>query len=213
MKKIIFFLFAIAFIYSCSPAKIVSISSENVPVQNNQYVFENDTIKITYSFWADKGIMKFNIYNKINEPLYFDWKNSAYIPNSEMVSYWQDETNSVGSYASSTTWFYGVQATSSKMAAKSIHKERIGVIPPHSLITRMDYKLAKSYYDIPNPGSFTKNNSNLFFRNYLMYCTNEKFEGVHGTVDNAFYISNVQKTTFGKKDQFKSETKFYVKKQ
>jgi uncharacterized protein YcfL len=36
------------------------------------YVYENDSLKITYSFWKAKGLMTFSIYNKLKKPLYID---------------------------------------------------------------------------------------------------------------------------------------------
>src|SRR5437868_5733707 len=135
MKNLFPLMSLIFAVYSCTPAKLATVSSENVPLKNSVFVFENDTIKITYHFWADNGIMNFNIYNKINEPIYFDWKNSAFIPNDQMVSYWQDITNTVGSSSTSSSWLYGSALSSSRGQSKSVHQERIGVIPPHSLIT------------------------------------------------------------------------------
>ena len=92
----------ITFFVSCAQTRVATVSSENVPKLNNELVFENDTVKITYDFWAKNGIMSFNIYNNFNEPVYFDWKKSAFIPNNKMISYWRDETNTVGTTSASS---------------------------------------------------------------------------------------------------------------
>ena len=118
MKNILGYLILAACLYSCSPAKVATISSSNVPLKNSSFVFENDTVRITYRFWAESGIMDFDIYNKMDNPIYFDWKNSAFIPNDQMVSYWQDVTNTVGSSAAASNWLYNGVIT--KGASKSV---------------------------------------------------------------------------------------------
>jgi hypothetical protein len=211
MKKLLSLTALITSIYSCTPAKIATISSESVPIKKSVFVFENDTVKITYSFWADNGIMKFDIYNKMNEPVYFDWKNSAFIPNDQMVSYWQDVTNTVGSSSSYSSWLYGGVSSASRGQSKSVHQERIGVIPPHSLITKSEFKLVKTYAEMPKPGDFNKESSFLNFRNYLMFSTNEKFEGKAIIVDNQFYVSNIKMIKYKNKESSKNQNSFVVK--
>lgn len=197
-------------LYSCTPAKIATLSSGNVPLKNSTFVFENDTVKITYHFWADNGIMNFDIYNKTNDPIYFDWKNSAFIPNDQMVSYWQDVTNTVGASSTASSWLYAGVVTS-RGVSKSVRQERIGVIPPHSLITKQDFKLVKAYEELPKPGNYTAVNSFLNFRNYLMFSPNEKFEGKALTIDNQFYVSDIEIITYKKRESYKAQNKFVVK--
>jgi hypothetical protein len=204
-------LILIVLIYSCTPAKLATISSESVPLENSTFVSENDMVKITYHFWANNGIMDFDIYNKTADPIYFDWKNSAFIPNDQMVSYWQDITNTLGASSTSSLWLYGGVSANSKSASKSIHQERIAVIPPHSLITKRDFKLVKTYSELPKPGSYNETSSSLNFRNYLMFSTNEKFEGKPFTVDNKFYISNIKMIKYKKRENYKTESSFVVK--
>ena len=208
MKKIVIALGFLISIYSCTSVKVLTVASDTVPLKNRTYIFENDTVKITYKFWAEKGIMSFDIYNKIDEPIYFDWKNSAYIPNSQMVSYWQDVTNTEGSSVSGSSWLYGGVVT--KGRSKAVRQERIGVIPPHSLITKRDFKLVQRFKDLPVAGSYSKDNSFLNFRNYLMFSTNEKFEGKRSVVDNSFYVSDIEKVKYNKLANVTSDKKFFV---
>lgn len=209
MKNLLILTLLIVTTYSCTPAKVATLSSQNVELKKSAFVFENDTVKIAYRFWADNGIMDFDIYNKLSQPIYFDWKNSAFIPNDQMVSYWQDVTNTVGSSSSSSSWLYG--GVVSRGASKSVRQERIGVIPPHSLITKRDFKLVKAYVELPKPGNYTKENTFLNFRNYLMFSTNEKFEGRPVTVDNEFYVSNIKMIKYKKRQDYKTQNSFIVK--
>lgn len=211
MKNVIILSLVILFFYSCTPAKIATVSSVNVPLKNSTFIFENDTVKITYHFWADNGIMNFDIYNKLNDPIYFDWKNSSYIPNDQMVSYWQDVTNTTGTSSTSAYWLYGGVTTSSRGVSKSIRQERIGVIPPHSLITKKDFRLVKTFTEVSKNGSYTKENSFLNFRNYLMFSTNEKFEGKAITIDNLFYVSDIKTIHYSKREMYKAQNSFIIK--
>lgn len=210
MKKIRNLTLLTILLYSCTPAKLVTISSDSVPLKNSEFVFENDTLKVTYNFWAENGIMRFDIYNKTNEPLFFDWKNSAFIPNNQMVSYWQDATNTVGTSTSASSWLYaGVK--NSYGVSKSVHQERIAIIPPHSLITQKDFRLVKSYAKVPNSGNYTEENTFLNFRNYLTLSTNEKFEGKITTLDNKFFVSGIKFIKYSKRESYKSPNSFVVK--
>ena len=57
---------------------------------NSGYVFENDTVKITYKFWAERGVFYFDIFNKLSVPLYIDWKKSSMIRNKNKFNYYED---------------------------------------------------------------------------------------------------------------------------
>ena len=195
------------FISSCTPCKLVTVTSENIPLKTNGYEFENDSIRINYRFWGSKGKMEFDVYNKTNIPLYFDWKISAYIPNDKMVSYYEDLTNLEGIYY--TYRHAGTNGINTgKTAAK--HQERIGVVPPHSLITNSQYKLVKKYAEVKQSGTFEKINTPLRFRNYLTLSTNEKFEGKVSTIDNIFFVSKIKKVSFSKTFKYKGPTNFFA---
>lgn len=209
MRNLLPLLALFILLHSCTPAKLVTVSSEDIPLKNSTYVFENDTVKITYHFWADNGIMNFDMYNKSNDPIYLDWKNSAFIPNDQMISYWQDVTNTVGASSTTSLWLYS--GVVSKGVSKSVHQERIGVIPPHSLITKNEFRLVKNYGDIPTPGNYNESNSFLNFRNYLMYSSNERFEGKVLTIDNKFFVSDIKVIKYKKRESFKSQNSFPVK--
>jgi len=52
---------------------------------SEKYIFENDTIKVTYYFWGNRGIMQISVFNKINAPIYIDWKKSFMQNNLDSV--------------------------------------------------------------------------------------------------------------------------------
>lgn len=197
----------IIILYSCSPCKVATVVAEKLPLTATGFVFENDTVRITYHFWAYKGQMQFDIYNKTDMPIYFDWKTSAYIPNDKMVSYWQDVTNTEGVFY--TSRLYGGSGVGAGKS-KSTHQERIGVVPPHSMITNNQFNLVKKYSEVEQSGTYEKNNTPLRFRNYLTLCTNEKFEGKVTSVDNSFFVASIKKVSSSKVDKYKAPNTFYT---
>jgi hypothetical protein len=200
-------LFLIVLFSSCVPCKLITISSDNIPLKSKGYEYENDSIRINYRFWGAKGKMEFDIFNKTDVTLYFDWKISAYIPNDKMVSYYDDFTFTEGVY-----YTYRQYRTSRMNNAKTLSKqrERIAVVPPHSLITNSKYKLVKKYIEVGTNGDFSFINSPLRFRNYLTLSTNEKFEGNVSTIDNDFFVSKIKKVYFNKTNFYKGPTAFYA---
>jgi len=51
--------------------------SSDLPTASDKYIYENDTIKVTYYFWGNRGIMQISVFNKLNAPIYIDWKKSS----------------------------------------------------------------------------------------------------------------------------------------
>lgn len=210
IRKLSLAICAISLIASCSYYRVASISSDKTRQINNGVVFENDTIKVTYNFWAKNGAMSFDIYNKLNIPLYFDWKKSAFIPNDKMMSYWQDETNTIGTSSSSAYYLYGgAIGGSSKSKSKSIRQERVGVVPPRSLITSNKYSLVPAKTALPVQ-SYNISNTPLRFRSYLAVSTSEQFDKEVFYIDNDFFVSSVKKVKQSKITAAQSSGAFYV---
>jgi|GEM_PF-2744500 len=51
---------------------------------------ENDTIRVTYIFWAEKGFMGLYIHNKLTRPLYIDWRKCSFITGITKHDYWTE---------------------------------------------------------------------------------------------------------------------------
>jgi len=193
---------------SCEYYKIATVSAYNTKQIDNLLVFENDTIKVSYDFWDKRGAMRFSIYNKLNVPLYFDWKKSAFILNDEMMSYWQDETNTVGSSTSSASYLNG-SVINGKSKSKSIRQERVAALPPHSLISSYKYSLVPVNTSLPIQ-EFTISDTPLRFRNYLAVSTSEQFDKAVFYIDNAFFVSSVEIIKASKVLSWVSGNAFYM---
>jgi hypothetical protein len=200
MKYLFSILFLVTVFFSACKVPVATIASKQVPVKSKYFVYENDTVRITYDFWGNYGAMRFEVYNKLDQSIYIDLKNSAFIPNENMISYWRDEVNSESASASG---YLSDGTVASKGKSKSVRRERIIVIPPHSKIRKPTYNLIPYRNEI---------NKKLEFRNYLAISTNEKFEGKVSYIDNEFYVSNVSLLPLGKARASTSPIKFYAAK-
>lgn len=204
--------FACILFASCRPAKFVEINSENLASHSGQYVFENDTLRIQYRFWDNKGRMEYDIYNKLPTPIFVDWKSSAYIENTKAHPYFRDETNVLSSSKS----YRGMGPRGKSVIAieksKSVHQDRISIIPPRSLVTQKDYTLIHHFPDLPNTGSFNSSSSPLNFRNFLAISTSEKNDSSFMYFDHQFYVSKIIKSNSFACQRLKSEKAFYAQK-
>lgn len=154
------------------------VTSSTVNGSSEKYYYENDTLKITYELWANKGKMEFTIFNKLKTPIYIDWKNSALIINDNKYQYWQEKEISKGKTSHSTY--------ESKNTSISVKDERVSSIPPLSKIKKVSLdKLRKS--SVPKLDGFSMN-----FRNFLAFSLSEDVKD-HFYIDNPFKVEKVEK--------------------
>lgn len=183
------------------------------------YFYENDSLKMTYSFWKAQGLLTFSIYNKLNKPLYVDWKKSSYIDNSVKLNYWVDEEENKGLSAYGSYYYdgpllkpgYAISTTGGTSISSTVKVERITFIPPSSNYYRSQFYIlpidfvkldARTEFDEvprkdkPNKSTevykatFTKEESPLVFRNFLTFSFSEDFE-TEFYVDSEFYIQQI----------------------
>ena len=74
---------------SCSTYQVNVLSSTNTTKDDKTGVFnfENDSVKITYSFYGNNAPVSIQVFNKLDKPLYIDWQRSAAIIGDNAVSY------------------------------------------------------------------------------------------------------------------------------
>jgi len=212
-------LVCISVLFSCSQYRQLCTLSPGNGISKNDsvYYFENDTLKIVYSFWKEKGILGYEVYNKLPIPIYIDWKKCSFVVNSVKMNYWADETISTSTsvrntYSSTSAGYFGLLGISGSVTVangKSVKPERITFLAPHSGIVRADFRLwsgavtrfssAERSGTLHKPGygqvsikykDYNMAESPLTFRNFLTYSTTESFsQEIY--VDNEFYISRI----------------------
>jgi hypothetical protein len=237
MKKILLISVLGLILFGCK--SYVQVFKTNSSIETDTdgfYVYENDSLKITYSFWKAKGLMTFSIFNKLDKPLYIDWKKSSYVDNSVKLNYWVDEEKTKGLSAYGSYYYdgpllkpgYAISSTGGTSISSTVKVERITFIPPSSNYYRSQfYILPINFFkldtktefdevprkDIPKKSTkvykatFTKENSPLVFRNFLTFSFSEDFESEF-YVDNEFYIQQVLEMDKRHFEQYKyDETK------
>lgn len=201
--KLIFYFALIIFIGSCAPTTQVFETKNISPmkVEGSNYTFENDTVKIVYTFWANRGNLSYTVFNKLDVPLYIDWKKSSYVKNSQKLDYWIDASTTM-SVKSRNSLNWGSIYGSSYNNSTTVKPEQIVFIAPKSLITKDQFILwSGSKPNISkNPMSiggkkikyieYVQNNSPLIFRNFITISTSDKFEK-ETYVDNGFFVSKI----------------------
>lgn len=218
-------IFTACLVVGCkSYVQVYNTKSINAILENDFFVYETDTLKITYSFWAKGGVLSFVVFNKLNNPIYIDWKKSSYIDNTNKLNYWVDiETTEIASFYGA--YFYngptlrpGLKLSQgySVTGSTKLKPERITFIPPQSNYYRTQFYINPNSYfilDVPaesrevsrndNPRKktiiyekvCTKATSPLIFRNFLTFSLSEDFDHEF-YVDNEFFLSKIMEMNF-----------------
>ena len=157
MQKLLLLVLVAFLITSCTNkfARIYETKTiTDMTMDNGYYHFQNDTFSIHYSFWANKGVLSYTIYNKLNIPVYLDWKKSSFVKNNEKFDYWMDElnTNTLSYYrgnALSGVYYTGLDLipiltassgrSSSVSKTKATKPERITFLAPKSQIFKAQF--------------------------------------------------------------------------
>lgn len=190
---------------------------------NKDFVIDNDTACIIYSFYGEDGPVSVTIQNNLEEPLFVDWRRSALIVNGKAFSFHNGSVSIEGvtessSYGSSYRW--DRQYSSSDGYSRGSFQgemqmpKDIEFIPPHAQIEtanlRLDeltdalnpYELADQRF-VKSNGSITKlkartfseRNSPLRFRTYLALFTGGEngVERHYSYYETSFYLSELVK--------------------
>jgi hypothetical protein len=190
--------------------------SLNTARTDNNFIYENDSLKITYTFWANGGMMSFNIFNKMNKPLYIDWKRSSFIINSNNVYYFNDSIvsssyNQIYYTTYFNWWNLTYQSRPTASSRVTTHQIATSFLPPQTQVVQSVPYITCSYiknwgdfeplYQIRNDTHrketkifdkrYSKDNSPIVFRNFLTLSDRQDFQGTF-TIDNAFYVAEMQ---------------------
>lgn len=95
MKKIIFLLFALLSLGSCNTYYLMSLSTIEKNVIENQdksLTFKQDSIEVTYKFVDQNGKMIVEILNNSDEIVFVDWLHSAIVVDGISYSLQRTET-------------------------------------------------------------------------------------------------------------------------
>lgn len=197
------FLLALPFIFSsCLVAHYTRIgSSQLVQNEKNDFVFENDTLRVVYSFNGSGGPLRISIENKSPHSLQVDWKKSALISEGHVASFYRPAAAVNGNLVSTGS---GVHSITGRVTGT----ESIEFLPPGSVISRRPGRIGvisadnKALYKQPwiSEGkgyrrlkykelNYPEQESPLKFRSFITILAGPG-EGKEITLDHSFYVSS-----------------------
>lgn len=196
---------------SCVPqTQLITLTANNNTLNSNNFVYRDSLVTITYDFYSRNGLMRFQIYNNCSHPIYIDWQKSGYITSDDKKnSYWTDKAKLTAD-ANGEGENGGISATIKGTIQK---EEKTSFLPPKTKVEVGKFSIAglkpfppgknkeivmekkswrKANKDIAiTQYNYTKEDSPLSFRNYLVISTTEDF---HNPVyyDFGFWISKIE---------------------
>ncbi len=216
MRLTIPVLFLLVFASSCNRYQYLGINSEQVQKDDRQaFTIENDTLQIVYNFNGKNAPVNLLVRNKLNKPIYIDWKRSALIINDKAISYSPDEVALKGVVNGRTIdWVEGFSSTQAGLDVTATLPPGIQMIPPQSFVTKtpmgVTNKLLKNFPDsalqkigltlddgstaVARQAFFEADSSPLQFRSYLAIVVGDSSAPVPVAYQHSFYVSELYRT-------------------
>lgn len=176
------------------------------------YTWENETVRIDYYFWVEKGACRYRIFNKTAKGVYVDWKESALVKNNVKNEYWNDEEllRARTSNYVMTSKVAAIGTVSSEM----IKPEMVTFIPPRCAVyapvfAKYEHPLTNGHFKLENYSDvdiergeatvsgkikvqkYERLRSPIVFRNYLTFSETKDFK-TSFVVDNEFYVDEIK---------------------
>ncbi|MCS6981065.1 MAG: hypothetical protein N2110_03890 [Flavobacteriales bacterium] len=158
MRPLIGFLTFFAFCSHARPqAQIFLLKSEKLKLKGDNYFYEDDSLQITFAFWAEKGAFNFKIQNKLNQPIYIDWFHTVLMAGAYKLDYFSQDTSAdfrAFTYTGpvDNTWF-GTGYGNDNVLPRVVHNERKTFLPAktayYSFNRRVFHILPIDYFTIP----------------------------------------------------------------
>jgi hypothetical protein len=217
MKKLLIIsLAAMGLLSACSTYQMNTVRSTNTPLDEKAggFKFENDTLKITYAFAGQDIPIHVTIYNKLDEPVYVDWKRSALISDNQSYSY-ADNAVQINGDVSGVSIGRGVAYSAGSVNAQAILPQNVIFVPPHTQITKsiskfnrekLKYVAGDSFVKTKVPGyglgdenvkiaKFDKDNSPYLFKSYITIYTLDGNTPKPKAYQNDFYVSEIMRSS------------------
>lgn len=217
MKNIFTLSLLLLALTSCSKYQISILSSNNIKKDpdSGNFTMENDSAKITYSFFGKNAPINLVIFNKLNEPLYIDWQRSAFIMNDKAVSYVNDQVNITGDISGSSVGNQNINYSSGSLNATATLPKSVVFIPPHTHVQRTLLQVTDQFItlipdeqfvkkEVPSLsisgtsvvkiGEFSSDKSPLNFKSYLSLYTINNNIPKYVAYQHDFFVSKLINT-------------------
>ncbi|MES2389165.1 MAG: hypothetical protein V4543_14275 [Bacteroidota bacterium] len=212
--------------------QVMETATKDAKNVKDHWVTENDSVKITYHFWSEKGILSFAIHNKLTVPLFIDWEQSTFKSLGETFDYWPDNEPGKPEGIRADFHYDGPPVMPGHTATQGVggaganknRTARLSEIEPNGDLIRSSYYIfPKPYFDMGAKYTsrhlalredksvmtlvyeldFHEKNTPLRFSNAVAYSTSEDFKS-KGTLAAEFKL---EKVTEMEARQFKNKSK------
>jgi hypothetical protein len=171
-------------ISACSGMRyqVYTMASDLPKDVNKEYAFETDSLAVAYSFAVEDGQLSMGVFNTSDKPLYINWKNSAFILNSQstpMMHFTGYESEiippaSLVVFAAPLNQFY-------------IENFRDQPLVNRGTLTRT----GSQFGDVFRYRNFVKSNTPLKVRTHVQISINEGFEDPL-ILDHDFWLQSIE---------------------
>ena len=215
MRHFILYTAMLLIVSSCSTYQYLTVDSPQLTKnEGKQLTFENDTLRLTYIFAGKDGPFV-NIYNKTSQPLYVNWKKSAYIRNDQSVSLFNSNVMVLGyAHGKYHHTAYLTNASSTNFTASFALPEGVDFIPPATSISKELPQLGLTgSLETPMPDTvhdnllamnfandikfkqirFAADSSPVRFKSYLTFSLGDKNPNEFSEI-NLFYVAEIYET-------------------
>jgi hypothetical protein len=230
---------SIVFLFSsCTTYQYMTVSSKMAKQNDRQeFVVENDSVLVKYNFSGQDAPINVEITNKLDKPLYVDWKRSALIVGDKAISYVPTSVPISGSVVTSSSSFLSagnfVSTTSQgSFSGKMGVPTEMDFIPPGTSKSKTPMGVTNHAYPVPKEkqervqlqlessytgaalvSRFADSTSPLHFSSYLTLYAEGSFEEPLVLKHN-FYISEIYTTSLAPRNfsfvKDKKGNRFYV---
>lgn len=189
-------------LYSCTNSfyHVGTLQSEQVKVVDEDFVFENEHLKVIYNFWENGGRMRYLLFNKTNQPIYIDWTNSFMVNKEVKTTY--SQLASLSKSASVDTFKYVYKHNRLEPLRISARISPIAPVPPEGTLAAAiaDFSLQQTVLH-PNTTDtlfvYSAENTPVRVMHQICYSFNEALTDLH-QIDHSFWVNNIRVIRQGK---------------
>ncbi len=199
----------------CVSYQYATLSSNMDVNEAREFIFENDTLQIKYSFEGSNSPVHLTFFNKSEQALFIDWRRSALVFDDQSYTYWRDsyDIQATGEVNSRVNYFNGISTSSVAISGNAERAETITFIPPKSPKKIQILSINNNYVELKDKSeriglkikegminadrfNFTRENSPIYFRSILTLSLNPDFKSEFIS-ENEFWVSEIIQSDTG----------------
>ena len=207
------------FLFSSCTYQYFTLASEELSKNgNNDFVVENDTLKVVYRFNGYHGPVRITIFNKTNELLEVNWRKSALIMKEDALSYYTPNmvlNGTINEDCLRKLYFFHSRYSNANIRTDILVNEPSQFIPPQSSISKIPLvllqknlaflgrdlkKQKRKVSDYTNikviKEEYSSEKSLVNFRSYLTF-NHGADQGKEFSIQHHFYVSEIMQTASG----------------